>query len=790
MTTNKNHIARLHETSLLLKGGLLGFLLSLLMPLASFAQYDNDDDGFTLRDEDPVERNMRGGRVDTTKQKKEAPRGMYVWTIDEKFGERHSENRDTLQHLFMNTIFTTGMHGEYNTTGNLGAPRQNRIFTDRKDFSSFLFANPFSYFYTPVEELRFTNTLSPITLVNYNSCGDKQNGEDHLKVMYAVNAGKRIGAGMKFDYIYGMGYYSNQSTSLFDWTLWGSYLGDRYQAHLIFSTNHSKITENGGITNDDYVKHPEAFDDNFTANEIPVNLSQNWNRLDSKHLFLTHRYNIGFSRKVPMTEEEIKARKFAMASEKENNERKRKEEAEKNGEKADAKKPAQTFSGRPDDAKIAGDLNVDSIAKANAEKRKLEAQAMTDSLIQQKDTLAEDTTWMKDEYVPVTSFIHTLKFDGFNREYIAKESPANYYAMKYNLIPGDFASTTEETIDHYQLRNTFALGMLEGFNKWMKTGIKLYVAHDMHHYVLPDSVSASSKYNEMTFFGGAQLIKSQGRTLHYNATAELGLLGENIGDLKIDATGDVNVALFGDTTRLNLYGFFHREKPKFLHRHYHSRHFRWDDDDLSSLLHTHLEGKLTIGKTNTSFRMAYDNITNYTYLAINNSRSEAGLPIGYSAAVRQTNKNLSLLTAEIGQDVRWGILNWENRITFQKSTDEDILPVPLVNVWTNLYLNFKIARVLKCHFGAEATYFTEYNAPEYCGQLASFAIQENDKVREKVGNYPFINAYANFVLKGCRFFVMMSHINGGSGSRNYFTTPHYPMNERIFRIGLSWYFHN
>ena len=93
-----------------------------------------------------------------------------------------------------------------------------------------------------------------------------------------MNAGKRLGVGFIFDYIYGRGYYQNQSTSHFNYTMFGSYLGDHYQAHLLLSTNHQKVTENGGITNDNYISHPESFDDNFAANEIPTVLENNWNR--------------------------------------------------------------------------------------------------------------------------------------------------------------------------------------------------------------------------------------------------------------------------------------------------------------------------------------------------------------------------------------------------------------------------------------------------------------------------------------------------------------------------------
>ena len=58
-------------------------------------------------------------------------------------------------------------------------------------------------------------------------------------------------------------------------------------------------------------------------------LQENWNRNDNQHVFLTHRFNLGFNRKVPMTAEEIEAKKFAMASQKEEAERKEREKKEK-----------------------------------------------------------------------------------------------------------------------------------------------------------------------------------------------------------------------------------------------------------------------------------------------------------------------------------------------------------------------------------------------------------------------------------------------------------------------------
>ena len=148
-----------------------------------------------------------------------------------------------------------------------------------------------------------------------------------------------------------------------------------------------------------------------------------------------------------------------------------------------------------------------------------------------------------------------------------------------------------------------------------------------------------------------------------------------------------------------------------------------------------------------------------------------------------------MLTLSLAQNFKLGPLNWENVITYQKSTDNDVLPVPDLNIYTNLYLRFKIAQVLKCDFGADGRYFTKYYAPDYSPALGQYAVQTGDN-RVQTGNYPLVNIYANFHLKHTRFFVMMSHVNAGSGNRQYFLTPHYPLNQRVFRFGLSWNFFN
>lgn len=768
-------------------------ILAFLSASPLWAQFDTGD--YNSMGPDGVvnnQRNRQGG--DSLGTDKEIPEGIHVWTVDPRFGDRVEAKPDTASHMFMNSIFTTGMRSEYNSTGNLGAPRQARLFIDRMENNNFIFVNPYDYVVTPVEKFQFTNTLSPLTNISYNNCGNRTNGEDHFKTKFAVNAGKRLGIGFLIDYIYGRGYYNAQSTSHFKAALYGSYMGERYQAHLLFNTLHEKVTENGGITSELYITHPESFNENFATSEIPTMLEQNWNRNDNQHIFFTQRYSVGFNRKVPMTPEEIKARKFAIESQKEQDEKKARAKAEKEAmdagvefDKKNAKLP-KSYSGRPDNAKVATKTAPADSAAIASGRVKVNGKNMADSLLAATNKAKEDTSWLKDEYVPVTSFIHTADFTTYRRIYEAYATPENYYLDTYKVKERLAGDSIYDKTSNWNLRNTFAIALLEGFNKWIKAGAKVFATHTLSHYVLPDSVGTTS-WNEHSVAVGAQLSKTQGKSLHFNVTGDVAVVGYNVGEIKIDGGVDLNFPLLGDTMTLAASGFYHHVKPPFYFRHYQSRHLWWDSDDLSMIDHLRAQGVLNYAKTRTRFRFAFDEIKNYAYFASSFTNSDDNGRLYNMAYSRQASSPITVLTAEVAQDLAFGPLHWETTLTWQKSTNQDVLPLPAINAYTNLYLRFKIARVLNCDFGADARFFTKYAAPDYFPSLGQYTVQENEN-KQKIGGYPVINAYFNFKLSRARFFVMMSHVNCGSGNKEYFFTPNYPLNGRVFRFGISWDFAN
>ena len=97
--------------------------------------------------------------------------------------------------------------------------------------------------------------------------------------------------------------------------------------------------------------------------------------------------------------------------------------------------------------------------------------------------------------------------------------------------------------------------------------------------------------------------------------------------------------------------------------------------------------------------------------------------------------------------------------------------------------------MLTVQLGANVYYHTAYYAPYYEPATQQFQLQDEAN-RVKVGNYPLINAYANFHLKQARFFVMAYNLGSKFVDPNYFSLPHYPLDPMVLKMGVSVVFNN
>lgn len=784
---------------------LLLFVVSSAVSIHSQVYNQMDPSGnITQRDEYGNNGSFNPNKRDTTHQNKVVPIGVRYWKVDRRFGDVIPSKPDTLHHLYQNSVYATGLYGQYNTLGSNFTARQNRIFIDRRELGEFFFSQPYDFTAVEPDEFLFVNTLSPYAHVSYETSGNRQHGEDHIDAKYSVNAGKRLGLGFDLDYHYVTGDFANQNISNFRASLFSSYIGDKYQMHFLTNFYHRKHSENGGITNDEYITHPEAQETTFSEEEIPTVLSSNWNRNYAQQIFLTHRYNIGFYRKVKMTEEEIKARQFAQKSKKQKKEREEGGQEDKRGRKGEAKDGSETSgrpSGRPKDAIIMGDEPVQGKPQvADSTRIKIESQEKLDSIKREQAIQDSIDATMKKEYVPVTSIIHTLELNNKERTYIGYAAPSGYYRDTFydlNLAEEDRTYSGDSIFDNMKytsIKNTLALALLEGFNKYMKAGLKAFVSYEHRNYKMPgyneDSTGCiTQKYTGHCLHVGGQISRTQGRAFHFNLAAELGVTGLDAGSLAVDFNTDLNFRLFGDTLTLAAKAYFHRIAHGSFKEKLHSKHLWWDAS-LDKETRTHIEGVFSYQKTDTHLRLAVTQLKNYTYFGMSYDVDSEHNRKNLTGSIYQESGGINVLTAQLMQNLRWGVLNWENVLTVQNSSNQDVLPLPKMNLFSNLYLKFKIARVLSTELGASVTYFTKYYAPDYLPQISQFAVQKNEASRIELGGYPWVDVYANFHLKRARFFFAMTHVNAGSGTKMNFLTPHYPTNGRTFHFGVSWNFFN
>ena len=677
------------------------------------------------------------------------PPKLYMWKLSETLGNRTIIPADTASLNFQSTNLVEGMFGHYNYLGNLGSPRLSRLFFEREESEPTIFMAPFSSFFIRPDQVLFTNSNVPYTNLTYYKAGNKVNGEERFKSYFSVNVNKQLAFGFNIDYLYGRGYYQNQSTSHFNAGLFGSYIGEKYQVQAVYNNFFLKMNENGGIADDQYITRPENMSGGkkeYESTTIPVKLERSSNRNKDFYIYLTQRYRLGFTRKVRSTQEGKPTESAPQAS-----------------------------SSPSSEAKISASNNDIALPNDSIASKSVGTLAAVNDSLPSVST-ADNDSLFEEEFVPVTSFIHTLKVERSRHQFRSGSEPEGFFPEDYKL----YKNYSNDSTTAFSVKNVFGIALLEGFNKYAKAGLTAYISHKFSRYDLMNTDTLTNmrriRYTEQEIFLGGELAKREGKLLHYNVNGEVGLVDKAIGQFRVNANLDLNFRLWKDTVNFYARGYVSNTLPSFYMRHYHSKHFMWDDD-MDKEFRTRIEGELSIARWRTRLKAGVENIKNYTYF------NQEAMP-------EQNGGSIQVLSASLNQDFKLGIFHLDNEVTWQKSSDQTVLPLPDLSLYHNFYMQFKLAKkVLSVQLGADVRYFSKYNAPAYMPAIQNFHLQPTDD-QVQIGGYPIVNVYANLHLKRTRFYVMMYHVNQGMSSPNYFLSPHYPINPRVLKFGLSWNFYD
>ena len=240
--------------------------------------------------------------------------------------------------------------------------------------------------------------------------------------------------------------------------------------------------------------------------------------------------------------------------------------------------------------------------------------------------------------------------------------------------------------------------------------------------------------------------------------------GFNKGDLDLNFTGKIS-----------------NRTPAFWYNQWGGNNFKWNND-FNKELRTEFGSTIAYPARNFDFRFNFAIINNY-------------LDFNTLALPSQYDGNITVMSAAVRKDFNLWKFHFVPDVNIQKSSNTEILDLPLATIRTAAYLDhmfyFKSTNGrLYTQFGADVVYHTLYHAYSYMPATGRFYRQST----AEVGNYPFVNIFLNLKVQRTRFFFLFDHANygimGPNVLYNYEMIPLYPWNIRRFTFGLAWTFYN
>lgn len=651
------------------------------------------------------------------------PPAIPSWKIDPRFGERIPVPMDTIFKGYHQRALVDGQGVAVGYLGNWGSPAQSKIFFEREEPSEFSFLDPFNYYYKRPQDHIFLDTKKPYSNFSYWSGGGRRNKEERFTAEMSLSFNKKFSLGFDIDYVYARGNYQSLANKQINYSIFSSYRTDQYQMHIFVANNNYTNTENGGLKS----LSSDFFDEN--AENLPVRIFDTWNNMRGRRLYMTHKYSIGYDN----------------------------EESEE-------------F------------IPVASVI-------------LTSNYADQRRSFTSNQVQLLDD-----SLYNYINRDGF--------SPEN---DKPIVNPGSGSGTEslsvlDDRMSYYSFKNTLGISLNEGFRPWVKFGLTAFIEQDMRKYTLPDVLFpalATNAYSQNSTVIGGVLSKRKGEFLRYNLSADLGVLGYNIGEFRLEGDVTTQFKLFNKDFLVRANAYIKNLKPKFYETDFVSRYYRWtssesdfqtwkgmnykaDYRNLDDIRRVYVGGEIYIPFTKTRISGGVENITNYIYYTKRpDSLSIDGRVLqNYPVERNQFGDNIQVFSLRLDQNLKAGIFHWDNQIVFQHTNHKYLLPLPKLSVYSNIYIQTRIAKVLSMQLGVDAHFYSRYTAPGYDPALMRFYNQ----TERKIGNFPMATAYANFHLKRTRFFVMMYNVGRNISDEPYYSVNDYLLNPMMFKFGLSWNF--
>ena len=614
--------------------------------------------------------------------------------------------------------------------GVIGSPVQLYDYFKRQEEDNAIFYTPYQIYSYTADNLPQYNTKTPYTELAYwgTLFANKDKEESNIKILTTQNITPELNLTLEYHRFGGNGMLKREDTDTRTVVAAVNYTGKKYLMHAGYIYDRIERSENGGVIDPMWIR-----DTVVDAREIDVYLRDASNKLKKNTLFLDQTYRIPLS--------------FKSRAERLEDKRK------------DAVRDSILASG-------------DSTAIA-ALKAKEEAELALAA--QQADTAGINTD-------VTTAFIgHSSEYSVFRKTYtdVINSSDAagrEFYHDRFYINP----TTSMDSLRVMRLENRVFLRLQPWKDDAVVSKVDVGIGDKLlNHYSFrpSDYLQGSSNVlqNSVYLYAGAN--GQFKRYLTWNAKGDYTFLGKEINDFGIEANLTAHAYPFRRDRKSPLTFNAHFEtslrEPDYYEQHLYTNHYKWDND-FSKISKTKVEASLSIPR----WKLA----ASFGYALLNNNIYYDTLGV-----VQQNTKPMSVMSATLKKNFRLWKLHLDHTATFQLSSNEEVMPLPMLALNLRYYLQFDVVKnAMQMQIGANGTFTTKWYAPAYNPVLGVF---HNQNV-EKYGNSPYIDVFVNIQWKRVSLFVKAVNVNMGWPMKkaDYFSAAGYIAPQRAIKFGISWPF--
>ena len=671
---------------------------------------------------------------------------IITWKHDQDFHnmvELREQDADTsFNHNFHDFPF---MKQDVNATwlGVAGSPVEPYNFFKRNLNQDAKYFTPYEIWSFTPETLPMFNTKTPYTELGYTGTlfANQDKEEANIKVLTTQNITPELNLTLQYTKFGGNGMLRREDIDYRTFVAAANYTGKRYLMHTGFIYNRIEKSENGGVMDLSMIR-----DTIVDAREIEVYLKEAESKTRTNTVFLDQSYRIPFD-----FIRRIKEKKAAL-----------KEQAVR------------------DSIMASGDTVAIAALIAKEEEALAQAQAELEAQVAQQGQGQTDTVAVEKEVT--TAFIgHSSEFAVFRRSYTDKISASDkagreFYNDRFYINP----TQSKDSMRVMRIENKAFIRLQpwksDGIVSKLDVGIgdkllNFYSFQPIDYLSGPHNVIQNSAY----VYAGAN--GQYDKYLKWNATGKYNFLGHEINDFDINANVMFSIYPFRryrqSPLSLNIHFETSLKEPNYYDQHLYTNHYVWNND-FGKISTTKVEAALSIPRWKLEASFDYALLSNNIYY------DNQGI-------VRQNQKPMSIMSAYLKKDFQIWKFHLDNRLLFQLSSDQNVVPLPLLALNLRYYLQFDVVKnVMMMQIGADGTYTTRWHAPAYNPVVGVFHNQ-NERM---YGNCPYIDAFVNIQWKRVSVFVKFVNVNMGwpLKSADYFSADGYINTQRAFKFGISWPF--